>query len=200
MIKLEKKYLFILLILILAVPLIFIMKKKSDESYIKIGILMPLTKSNAQFGINTKNGIDMYIDEINKSGGINGKKIKCIDFDDEGDPAKAVSGYNFLKDKNVSAVITGAASATSLAVVEEAKKDNMPVLITTASADGITYDEVKKEIFKNIFRIGFTNSFQGKTMAMFAKNRGAKNVAIIYSAEDDYSSGLKDVFAKECGN
>ena len=200
MIKLEKKYLFILLILILAVPLIFIMKKKSDESYIKIGILMPLTKSNAQFGINTKNGIDMYIDEINKSGGINGKKIKCIDFDDEGDPAKAVSGYNFLKDKNVSAVITGAASATSLAVVEEAKKDNMPVLITTASADGITYDEVKKEVFKNIFRIGFTNSFQGKTMAMFAKNRGAKNVAIIYSAEDDYSSGLKDVFAKECGN
>lgn len=39
---------------------------------------MPLTKSNAQFGINTKNGIDMYINEINNSGGINGRKLNVL--------------------------------------------------------------------------------------------------------------------------
>jgi len=202
MIKIEKKYIFIIMsaILVSAISILFIIKRQSDDSYIKIGVLMPLTKSNAQFGINTKNGIDMYINEINNSGGINGKKIKCIEFDDEGDPAKAVSGYNFLKDKNVSAVITGAASATSLAVVEEAKKDNIPVIITTASADGITYNSENKELFQNVFRIGFTNSFQSEIMAKFAKEKGVKNVAILYSAEDDYSSGLKDAFIKECGS
>lgn len=200
MIKIEKKYIFILtvLILFLIIPIIFIMRKNSNDSYIKIGVLMPLTKANAQFGINTKNGIDMYIEEVNNAGGINGKKIKCIEFDDEGDPAKAVSGYNFLKDKGVSAVITGASSNTSLAVVEEAHNDNMPIIITTASADGITYNKENNEKFDNVFRVGFTNSFQGQIMARFAKNRGDNNIAILYNAEGDYSIGLKDAFSNEC--
>ena len=159
---------------------------------------MPLTKANAQFGINTKNGIDMYIDEVNNLGGINGKKIKCIEFDDEGDPAKAVSGYEFLKDKEVSAIITGASSDTSLAVVEESHNDNIPIIVTTASADGITYNKENNKIFENVFRIGFTNSFQGEIMAKFAHNKGAKNIAVLYSAENDYSSGLKDAFINEC--
>lgn len=202
MVKIEKKHIFIIIasILSLSILMFFIVKRKSDDSYIKIGILMPLTKANAQFGINTKNGIDMYIDEINNQGGINGKKIKCIEFDDEGDPAKAVSGYEFLKDKGVSAVITGASSDTSLAVVEEAHKDNIPVMVTTASADGITYNKENNKIFQNVFRIGFTNSFQGEIMAKFAQNKGAKNIAVLYSAENDYSSGLKDSFVNECNN
>ena len=200
MIKIEKKYIFIILsaILVLSASIFFIIKRKSDDSYIKIGVLMPLTKANAQFGINTKNGIDMYVDEVNSQGGINGKKIKCIEFDDEGDPAKSVSGYEFLKDKGVSAIITGASSDTSLAVVEEAHKGNIPIIFTTASADGITYNKENNKIFENVFRIGFTNSFQGEIMAKFAHNKGAENVAVLYSAENDYSSGLKDAFINEC--
>lgn len=205
MIKIEKKYIFIFIILsaILALSafIFFTINRKSEDSYIKIGVLMPLTKSNAQFGIDTKNGIDMYIAEVNNSGGINGKKIKSIVFDDEGDPAKAVSGYEFLKNEGVSAIITGASSDTSLAVVEEARKDkNIPIMITTASADGITYSKENDEIFENVFRIGFTNSFQGEVMAKFAKNEGAKNIAVLYSAENDYSLGLKDAFVNECNN
>ena len=106
--------------------------------------------------------------------------------------------YDFLKDKGVSAIITGASSNTSLAVVEEAHKDNIPIIVTTASADGITYNKENNKKFENIFRIGFTNSFQGQVMAKFAKSKGANNIAVLYSAESDYSSGLKDVFVNEC--
>ena len=198
MFKIKNIHLILAVALIFVFSLILFLKNRSNDSYIKVGVLMPLTKSNAQFGIDTKNGIDMCIDEINSSGGINGKKIKCIEFDDEGDPSKAVSGYSFFKDENVSAIITGAASSTSLAVIDKAHNENIPIIITTASADGITYNKDKNELFKNVFRIGFTNSFQGKIMAHFSKDFGAKNIAVMYNAENDYSSGLKDSFVNEC--
>ena len=192
MIKIKNRYIFTILILILTLPIIFIFKPKSDNSYIKIGILMPLTKSNAQLGIDTKNGIDMYVNEINNSGGINGKKIKCIEYDDEGDPGKAVNGYNYFKDQNVSAVITGMYSSTTLAVVEAGKDDSIPIMVTTASADAITGDN------KSVYRVGSTNTFQGEKMADFAKMLNAKNTAVIYCSEDDYSLGLKNSFVNKC--
>ena len=73
----------------------------------------------------------MCIEEINNSGGINGKKIECIEYDDEGDPSKAVVGYNYLKDKGVSGIITGVLSDTALAIVDQASNDEIPIMMTT---------------------------------------------------------------------
>lgn len=200
MLKLEKKYVVTLLVLFVMIPLaiFFVMKQKSDNSSIKVGAILPLTKSGAHFGLSAKNGINMCIDEINNSGGINGKNIKYIEYDDEGDPSKALSGYNLLKDEGVSAVIIGGTSAEALAVVEEAKNDDIPIVVTAASAQGITYNSETNELFENVFRIGLTNEFQGKKMAKFAKNKKMNNVSVLYTAEDDYSSGLKDIFVSEC--
>lgn len=194
----KRNYIIIFSILVLlCVVSVFIFKKKSDNNQsIKIGAILPLTRSGANFGLNAKNGIDMCIDEINNSGGINGKKIECIEFDDEGDPAKAVSGYNFLKDQGVSAVIVGGTSAEALAIVEEGHQDNIPIMITAASAENITHNN--NITFKNVFRVGLTNSLQGEKMAQFIKDKKANHVAVLYSSEDDYSSGVKDAFVKEC--
>ena len=200
MIKMEKKYMTLLAALVVIIPVMifFAMKNKSDNSYIKIGAILPLTKSGAHFGLNAKNGINMHIDEINEANGVSGKKIKYIEYDDEGDPAKAVQGYSFLKDQGVSAILVGGTSAESLAIVEEAKSDGIPIIITAASAEGITYNKETKELFENVFRIGLTNEFQGKKMAKFAQNKKMHNISVLYTAEDDYSSGLKDIFVNEC--
>ena len=198
MIKIDKKYILIIIAILLVIPISFILKNKSDNSYIKIGAILPLTKSGTHIGLNAKNGIDMYVDEINSSGGINGKKIKYIEYDSEGDPAKAVSGYNLLKDQGVSAVIAGGTSAEVLAIVEAGHTDDIPIMVKAASADGITVNKDKNEVYKNVYRVGFTNSFQGEKMADFAKILNAKNVAVIYCSEDDYSLGLKNSFIDRC--
>lgn len=200
MIKIGKKYIFIIIaaILSLAVSIMFMVKRKSDNSCIKIGAILPLTKSGAHFGINAKNGINMCIDEINNSGGISGKNIKYIEFDDEGDPAKAVSGYNFLKEQGVSSIIAAGTSAEVLAIVEAGHEDgdSIPIMVTAASAESITHND--NETFKNVFRVGLTNAIQGEKMAEFVKSKNAKNVAVLYSSEDDYSLGVKDAFVNKC--
>ena len=96
-----KWYIIFSVLAIVCVSSVFIFKKRTDDKSIKIGVLLPLTKQASQYGIATKNGIDMCVEKINNSGGINGKKIECVEFDDEGDPAKAVVGYNYLKEKGL---------------------------------------------------------------------------------------------------
>lgn len=200
MIKIEKKQLIIFILIILIVPCIFLFKKQSNDQNIKIGILLPLTKSASQYGIATKSGIEMCIDEINNSGGIDGKQIECIEYDDEGDPGKAVQGYNSLKDKGVSAIITGVVSDTSLAIVDQAYNDSIPLIMTTASADEVTFNKETNEIYENVFRIGFTNSFQGEKIAEFAKSKNIKNAATLFCGESEYSTGLKNSFEKKCND
>ena len=198
MIKIEKKHIIIIILLVLSIVSMFIFNKKSNSQNIKIGTLLPLTKSSSQYGIATKQGIDMCIEEINNSGGINGKKIECIEYDDEGDPSKAIVGYNYLKDEGVSGIITGVLSDTALAIVDQASNDEIPIMMTTSSADEVTFNKENNETYENIFRIGFTNSFQGEKIAEFSKSKNIKNASVLFCAESEYSSGLKDSFIKKC--
>ena len=199
--KIIKKNYVIVTILILIFFGILTVGKKYSNSDIKIGILVPLTKSNAQFGNWIKNGIIMFIDEINSFGGINGKKkLKYVEYDDEDDPTKAVLGYNFLKDCDVDAVITGVDSNEGFAVTEEGKNENVPIIMENASADEITYDKRSNKAYENIFRIGFNDPVSGKKTAQFAKSMGWKNVAVLFCSESEYSSGVKNVFVDECKN
>ena len=53
---------------------------------IVVGYYGDLTGRTASFGLSTKNGVEMAIDEINKAGGINGRKVRVIVEDDQGEP------------------------------------------------------------------------------------------------------------------
>ena len=47
-----------------------------------------MTGSEATFGRSTDNGIQMAVDEINEAGGVNGKKVRVITYDDKGEHAR----------------------------------------------------------------------------------------------------------------
>src|SRR5512138_1813736 len=86
----------------------------SDE--ILVGEYGSLTGDKATFGISTKNGIDMAVDEINAAGGVLGKKVRVIVEDDRGEPAEAKTVVTKLITKdNVVAVLGEVASSNSMA-------------------------------------------------------------------------------------
>ena len=58
---------------------------------IKIGFFGPLTGPFAGLGIDAKKGADLAVNEINGSGGIKGKKVELVSYDDRGNRAEAVS-------------------------------------------------------------------------------------------------------------
>lgn len=90
------------------------------------------------------------------------------------------------------AFIGGITSKPSVAVAELAAQDGVPMITPTGTQLNIT------EAGSNIFRVCFTDPYQGEVMAKFAKeNLNANTVAIMVNNSSDYSDGVANSFATE---
>jgi branched-chain amino acid transport system substrate-binding protein len=170
----------------------------SDEPIV-IGILGCHTGEYAQYGLAVLNGAQLYIDQVNAAGGINGKQIKTVVYDDKGDGTEAVTAFNRMLDDGVTAVLGSVLSGSTMAVVQEAFPINMPMITASATAAGVTYNEDEDLVYTNVFRTCFIDPFQGEKMAMYAKDiLGAKTAAAITETGNDYAVGLKEAFVAKC--
>src|SRR5439155_25964015 len=88
--------------------------RAQDE--IVVGEYGSMTGSEATFGISTDNGVKMAVKECNDSGGINGRKIKLIAYDDQGKQQEAVTAVTrLIQQDHAVAVIGEVASSISIA-------------------------------------------------------------------------------------
>lgn len=169
-----------------------------DAETIKIGMLAPLTGEVAEYGVAVANGVRLYVKEYNAAGGMNGTPIELVEYDEEGHPAKAVTGYNSLVDQGVAAIIGDVTTGPTVAVVVESQADNMPMITASATAAAVTVDPDTGAVYENMFRSCFIDPFQGEKMATFAFDElGAKTAAILYNTGNDYSVGLTDAFREK---
>ena len=160
----------------------------TDE--IIIGGLAPLKGNVAQYGIASNNGTTLAVHELNEAGGILGKKIKYIAYDEQGDSTAATIAYERLVNEDgIIALIGDITTVPTIAVAQKAAEDNIPMITPTGTGAAIT------EAGKNIFRACFTDPYQGELMANYAKEKlGAETVAVLYDTGDDYSKGVADAF------
>lgn len=185
-----KKSLAVILTLVLllsALPMISL----ADE-VIKLGGIGVLTGPLATYGIAVQRGIDTYIDELNKSGGIDGKKVEVIWEDSQGNPVVGVQAYHKLvQNDGVVGILGAVLTDVTKAVAEVASDDGMPMISASSTAYEITTDR------PTVFRTCFLDPFQAKMIARYVKAQGMDKVAVLYDNGDEYSSGLVDTFSKE---
>ena len=166
---------------------------------LKIGMLAPLTGEVAEYGVAVANGVRLYVKEYNAAGGMNGTPIELVEYDEEGDPAKAVTGYNSLVDQGVAAIIGDVTTGPTVAVVVESQADNMPMITASATAAAVTVDPDTGAVYENMFRSCFIDPFQGEKMAQYAKEKlGYTKAAVIVQTGNDYAAGLNEAFKAKC--
>jgi branched-chain amino acid transport system substrate-binding protein len=173
---------------VLALVLIVIQTNKGPNE-IKIGAILPLTGDNAVYGVAIRNGIELGIEEINKNGSLNGKKIRVIFEDDRADPSQTVSAYTKLThlDK-VSLIIGGVFSASSLAIAPLSNRDKIILLSPTSSAVELT------NAGPWFFRIYPSDSYDGLFLAKYAiENLKAQSVAVLY-LQVNSTTAIAEVF------
>jgi len=156
---------------------------------IPVGEFASLTGGTATFGQSVHNGDVLAIEEINASGGVLGKQLDLMTEDDQSKTEEAVGSVQKLISEHVVAILGEVASSRTMSGGPIAQSAHIP-MITPAS----TNEDVTK-VGDYIFRICFTDAFQGQTMARFAANSlGAKRAAILTDVKQDYSVGLDDAF------
>ncbi len=166
----------------------------SSSNEIVIGHFASMTGSEATFGQSTDNGIKLAVDEINEAGGIDGKKIRLITYDDKGDAREAGTAVTRLTTKDgVVAVLGEVASGLSLAGAPVCQESGVPMVSPSSTNPKVT------EIGDMIFRVCFIDPFQGSVCAKFAReHEGLKagKAAILTDQASPYSVGLQEEFEK----
>ncbi len=109
---------------------------------IKIGVLLPLTGAQANFGEMEKNSYELYKEKVNAEGGIKGRTLEFVYEDDTGKPDVGRSGAEKLINVNKVPLITGGySSSVTFAACAVAQQNRIPFLVCTGSVDKITEPE-----------------------------------------------------------
>lgn len=163
--------------------------RAAGDEPIKIGHYASLTGKDAAFGVATRKGVLLAVEEINAKGGVLGRRLEYLVEDiqsKQGESATAVK--KLISREKVSAVIGANASANSLEAAPICQNAKVPMMAISSTAPRVT------EIGDYIFRICFIDPFQGAVLAKFAHGSlRAKRLALLTSVNSPYSVGLSAV-------
>ena len=140
----------------------------SEGGEITIAFIGNTTGDYAQYGLPVRNAVMLYFDQLNANGGINGKTVKVLEYDDKGDGVEAVNSYNLAKESGITAVVGSVLTGATIALADATYEDNMPQITASATATGVTIMEDTGEVRTNVFRACFIDPFHREKMATYA--------------------------------
>jgi branched-chain amino acid transport system substrate-binding protein len=155
------------------------------QDAIKIGFFGPLTDRFAGLGIDAKKGADLAIKQVNAAGGVNGRKIELVVYDDRGSRTEAVAvARKMIEQDRVVAVVSGSLSLTSIAAAPIISEAKIPMVAAYSNAVGV----VKGNDYA--FRWASVADVQGWVMAHHAmQERSYKRFALLMQ-DEEYGRGI----------
>jgi branched-chain amino acid transport system substrate-binding protein len=163
---------------------------------IVVGEYGSMTGGQATFGVSTDDGVKLAVKERNAAGGIKGRQIKLIAYDDQGKQQEATTAVTrLIGEDHAIAVIGEVASSLSVAGGAVCQKNGVPMISPSSTNERVT------KIGDMISRVCFIDSFQGYVGASFAKEKlGFTKAALLYDRTQAYSKGLGADFKKAFTN
>lgn len=177
-----------LVALLAAGSLLPVCKRKTQG--ITLGLYASMTGDQAEFGRSTRNGVQIAIDEINGRGGLLGHPVRLVVEDTRGDTGETVNAVSrLITREGVTGLIGEIASSLSKAGGPVAQREHVPMITPSSTNETVT------RIGDYVFRVCFTDNFQGRVMAHFAyDDLHVRKVAILKDEGSAYSTGLAQSF------
>jgi len=186
-----------MILFISAIFLLFGAVPGGAQDTIKIGFFAPITGPAAADGMSAKNAVELALKEVNGAGGIKGKKVELIVYDDrlKGEEAVAIANKLIEKDKVVG-VASGSYSGPTRVVAPIFQKAGMPMVAGYAVHPDVTWDSKQKKPNDFCFRNGFLGEIEGAAAAEYAvKNLKAKKISLIFM-DNDFGKAISSGFAE----
>jgi branched-chain amino acid transport system substrate-binding protein len=162
---------------------------------LKVAVLAPLSGPVPTFGVSTRDGALLAIDEWNAKGGVLGLKITPIVEDSQCTPDPAVNAANkVINQDKVHYIIGEVCSKASIPMSEIANAAKVIMISPTSTNPAVTLDK-NGATKPYVFRACFIDPFQGKVGATFAfNNLKAKKAFVMADQSNDYVKGLAEAF------
>lgn len=165
---------------------------KAEGDTIKIGVVTSISGEQKPWGMDQLDGCKLAVDEFNKAGGLNGKKVEIVEGDTASKPDQAKLAAEKTLGQGVIGIVGEVSSGNTIQIAKSAFEKGVPVV-----AVGATRTDLSDE-GSHVFRVCYTDAFQGPAMAHFAFEKlNKKKVAILTDNALPYSQGLSDSFRAE---
>ena len=161
---------------------------------IKIGLILPLSGDLAESGRSALQGAELLAQSINRAGGLdlNGNRFNLVLVVEDGkaEPqASVAAAQKLINQKGVVALIGPLASAVTVPVSRIAERAGIPMISPTSTDPEITTGK------SYVFRIAFTDSFQGLALARFCRlELQAAEAAVLFDAAGLYNQSMARFF------
>jgi branched-chain amino acid transport system substrate-binding protein len=162
----------------------------ADDKEIKVGEFASLTGKEAAFGQSSHKGTLLAVEDINTAGGVLGKQINLVYEDNLSKPGESATiVHKLISRDQVVAVLGEVASGRSLEAAPICQENHIPMISPSSTNPKVT------EVGDFVFRVCFTDPFQGKLLANFAeRSLKIKRVAVLTDVASAYSVGLAGYF------
>jgi branched-chain amino acid transport system substrate-binding protein len=164
------------------------------QQTIKIGSVLSVTGPASFLGEPEDKTLRMYVDKINAAGGVNGKKIELVVYDDGGDANKARTfATRLIEDDKVVAMAGGSTTGTTMAMIPVFEEAQIPFISFGGAVEII--DPVRKYTFKT----PHTDKMACEKIFENLKQRKLTNIAMI-SGTDGFGASMKAQCTKVAPN
>lgn len=165
---------------------------QTNDNEIRIGVINPLTGPSKDIGIGAKLGASLAAAEINARGGINGKKIVLVSYDDKATPAYAEEvAREMVKNGKLHAVLGGVNTGVVVKTSPIFQAAKLPTMITAAIGSlPAVLNQYLKEDTSYIFRSQPPDYIQAATIVREIKEHGYKRVVLYADATPFGESGV----------
>ena len=157
-----------------------------SSTEITIGSCSALDGPARQLGLQTVLGATTYFNYLNEHGGVNGRKLKLVSFDDGYDPDKTSGCFASLKRENVFAGGFFVGTPTAAKYLPMAESDHMPVVGLFTGAQFL-YEPVKHEVFN--LRASYNDETREQVDNLW--RAGVRRIAVIYQ-DDGFGKAILD--------
>ena len=180
------------LLLSVLFPVFFLGLVHADS--VKIGFNVPLTGFAAADGKSALNGAKLAVKQANQSGGINGKMIELVIYDDQASPKQAVPISNKLIEKDkVVAAISGSYSGATRAAAGVFQSAEIPYISAYAVHPEIT------KAGNYVFRTSFMGEVQGRAGAKLIGATLQRKRVVLITLKNDFGKSLAAGFKEAAG-
>lgn len=165
------------------------------QSTIKIGLSGPFTGGSAAMGVSMRDGVKLAVDEINKKGGVLGKKIALVERDDEAKNELGVQiAQELINKEQVVATVGFINTGVSLASQRFYQEAEIPVMNNVATGTLVTQQfKAPEHKFNYVFRTSANDTVQSNMIASQVKERGFTKPAIIADSTNYGQLGRADL-------
>jgi branched-chain amino acid transport system substrate-binding protein len=156
---------------------------------IRVAVAVPLTGPQAAQGQSVLKAVQLCFKEINSSGGVEGRYLQAVPFDDAGQPALAHEQAERIVASPAVAVLGHLVSATCEAAGPVYRQAHLPAVAGTANADQLARDN------PYFFHVIFNTTAEGRNLAVYARRVLEQKTASIISTDEAFGKAVAAAFA-----